>query len=266
MEEHNKPPPRSFNFLASTELKASIGGAVLLSWVFGLQSYYPDYIGPLSNIFPALVATSAFIAALWCSRRYGFSFRLNFEAVWVLYALGIALWAVAEATWAFYYFVLNIQVPYPSAADIFYVGGYFPVIGASVLYVFNFRVALSRKRLLAAIGGITIAVILALAFVIPAELSTAEPLLNYFIDLLYPILDLTLLSVSILAVVIFYGGRIAKWWVLFGLGALLYVIGDEYFLLQAAQGTYYNGGLDDLIFLLGYIAFALAFTTHRKEF
>ena len=85
-------------------------------------------------------------------------------------------------------------------------------------------------------------------------------------DMIYPTLDLTLLSLTILSLAIFIGGAIEKWWLFFGAGATLYVIGDEFFLYQVANGTYYNGSVDDLIFLLAYLTFALAFYVHRKEF
>jgi diguanylate cyclase len=238
---------------------------VSLTAVFALQSFYPNLIGPLSNVFPTACASGAFASALLCLRRYRFGLR-SFQAIWFFFALGTGLWVLAEATWAIYYFVLNILVPYPSLADIFYIGGYLPIIAALGVYLGTFRVAMSRRRLGLAIVIIGIAVTLAMAFVLPIEFAKNLSLVNLMTDMIYPVLDLVLLSLAVLSLAIFYGGTIAKWWMLFGVGATLYVVGDEFFLYQVAGGTYYNGGLDDLIFLLGYLVFALAFYTHRKEF
>lgn len=237
-----------------------------LAAIFAFQSFYPDFIGPLSNVFPTLTAGSAFASTLLCLRRYKFSLRRPFEAAWFFFTLGIGFWVVAETTWAIYYFVLGIAVPYPSVADVFYIGGYFPIITGAILYLGVFKVAMSRKRLAAALSVIAVAAALAMTFVLPIEFSTGEAPALVLTDLVYPILDLALVAVAALALAIFYGGRLAKWWILFGAAAVLYVIGDEYFLYQAAVGTYYNGGLDDLIFLFGYLTFALAFYAHRKEF
>jgi hypothetical protein len=176
------------------------------------------------------------------------------------------MWVVAEATWALYYFVIKVAVPYPSLADIFYAGGYLPIIAGLLGYLDTFHVALSGRRLGYALIGIGGAVALALLFVLPVELAQNLSAINILTDMLYPVLDLVLLSLAVLSLAIFVGGRIARWWILFGAGATLYVIGDEFFLYQVAQGTYYNGSVDDLIFLLGYLTFAMAFYAHRKEF
>ena len=234
--------------------------------VFALQPLYPGSIGPLSNILPTACALSAFLCSLSCLRRYGFSGRLDFGAIWLLLALGTGMWVVAESTWAVYYFVVHVELPYPSLADVFYAGGYLPIIAGLVGYLDTFHVALSRRRVGYALFGIAAAVVLALLFVLPVELGQNLSSINLLTDMLYPVLDLALLSLAVLSLAIFAGGRIATWWVLFGAGATLYVIADEFFLYQVANGTYYNGSVDDLIFLLGYLTFAMAFYAHGKEF
>jgi hypothetical protein len=173
---------------------------------------------------------------------------------------------LAEGSWAFYYFVLKIEVPYPSLADLFYVGGYVPIIAGLLGYQDIFHVVPSRKRLGIAAAIIVMAVGLAMAFVLPVEFSRTLPITQFLTDMIYPALDLVLLSLTVLSLAVFTGGRIAKWWLAFGIGAGLYVIGDELFLFQVANATYYNGSVDDLIFILGYLTFALAFYLHRKEF
>ena len=262
---HTKEEPtRQFTSLAG--FRVWLASVCVLALVFAFQSFYPALIGPLSNVFPAVTAGGAFSSSLLCLRRYRLSLRRRFEAAWFFFTLGLGLWVVAEATWAVYYFILDITVSYPSVADVFYIGGYFPIIIGAILYLDVFKVAMSRKRLAAALCVIAVAAALAMTFVLPIEFSTGESPALVFTDLTYPMLDLVLVAVAALALAIFYGGRVAKWWMLFGAAACLYVIGDEYFLYQAAAGTYYNGGLDDLIFLFGYLTFALAFYTHRREF
>lgn len=245
--------------------RAWLVSIVGVSLVFAFQGFYPDYIGPLSNFFPTICAFAAFVSSFACLRRYGFTLRLNFEAVWFFFTLGTGLWVFAESFWAFYYFILNVAVPYPSLADIFYVGGYLPVMTGLLGYLNTFRVALSKRRLGFAVGVIAVAVVLALIFILPVELAQNLAPVQFLTDMVYPVLDLALLSLAVLSLSIFFGGSIAKWWIIFGVGAGLYVIADEFFLYQIANGTYYNGSVDDLIFLLGYLTFALAFYAHRKE-
>jgi len=237
-----------------------------VSLVFALQSLYPGLIGPLSNVLPSACAFVAFLCSLSCLRRYGFSRRLDFGAIWLLFTLGTGMWVIAEATWALYYFVVQVSLPYPSLADIFYTGGYLPIMAGLLGYLNMFHVGLSRRRLGYALMGIGVAVALALLFVLPVEFGESLAPVNLLTDMLYPVLDLILLSLALLSLVIFVGGRLANWWVLFGAGATLYVIGDEFFLYQVGNGSYYNGSVDDLIFLLGYLTLAMAFYAHRKEF
>lgn len=257
---------RQESLTSHTGFRAWVISVIGVSLIFAFQSFYPDLIGPISNVLPTICVAGAFISSFQCMRRYGFSLRLNFEAVWFLFALGFGVWVFAEATWAFYYFVLNVAVPYPSIADIFYMGGYIPIFFALAAYLLTFRPALTRRRMALALMAICAAVSLALAFVLPVELGQSLSSLNLLTDMAYPILDLSLLSLTIVSLTVFVRGAIAKWWALFGVGASLYVVGDEFFLYQVARGTYYNGSVDDLIFLLGYLTFALAFYAHRKEF
>jgi hypothetical protein len=257
--------PEGFSSLLG--FRAWLASVIAVSLVFALQPLYPGLIGPISNFLPAACAATAFISAVYCSRRYGFGLSSRgFESVWSLFTLGTGLWILAEATWAFYYFILKVQVPYPSAADVFYVGGYLPIMAGLIGYLDMFRAGLSKRRLGFALVAIGVAVTLALTFVMPVELGRNLSAINVLTDMLYPVLDLVLVSLTILCLAIFLGGTIAKWWMIFGTGAILYVIGDEFFLYQVANHTYYNGSVDDLIFLLGYLTFALAFYVHRKEF
>lgn len=240
-------------------------GIVAVSFVFAFQPYYPDLIGPLSNVLPTVCVAIAFLSAVSCMKRYGFDVRRRFQAVWFCFTLGTGLWVLAEFTWALYYFVLNVEVPYPSFADVFYLGGYVPIIAGLTLYLGDFSAGMSRRRLALAVVAIGVGVTLAMGFILPLEFSSELSAENLATNLLYPILDLVLVSLTILSLSIFIGGSLAKWWILFAAGSTLYVVGDEYFLYQIAQGSYYNGSVDDLVFLLGYLFLALAFYAHRKE-
>ena len=92
-----------------------------------------------------------------------------------------------------------------------------------------------------------------------------QPLTSTITDLLYPITDIILLSLTILNLAIFMGGTISRWWMMFGAGIVLYIIADELFLYQESKGTYYNGSTSDIAYVLSYLVFALAYYVHRRE-
>jgi hypothetical protein len=252
-------------FSSLLQFRAWLAAVLVTAAVFALQPFYPNLIGPMSNVLPTAFVGNALFSCLLCLHKYGLSMKKRFDAVWPLFAFGFLMWVIAEATWAWYYFVLQVDVPFPSFADIFYLGGYFPIILGAVIYLDAFKVAMSRRRLTFALAATLAAVALCMAFVLPIEVTSTSGLGSALTDIMYPVLDLVLVGVSIFGFVIFHGGRLAKWWLLFGGAATLYVIADELFLYQTSIGTYYNGGIDDLIFLLGYLTFSLAFFSHRRE-
>lgn len=251
--------PRTVYWLWS----ALTAGVVAL---FALQGFYPSMIGPASNVLPAVCAAVALVSALSSVRRYGAGVVKSFQATWVMFAAGTCLWAVAEVVWAVYYFALRVAVPYPSAADFFYMGGYVPMLLGVVSYLRTFRQGMTRRRLVAAVVAVAAAAVCVVAFVIPPELGMSEPFVQRLADISYPVLDLSLLSVTVISLAIFYGASLSRWLLTFAAATISYVIADELFLYMVSAGTYYNGSMDDLIFLIGYLLFALAFYEHRKRF
>jgi len=258
----NQGRPRAV--LSSNGFKAWIASLSVISLVFAFQSYYSSLIGPISNVLPTACVGCAFVSALLCAKRYGLGTRTKFQAIWVSFAIGTGLWIIAEFTWAFYNFVLNVPVPTYSIADVFYMAGYFPMFAGLILYLTVFRSGMDKKRLGSGLAAIGVAAIVVMATVIPTEVAANPTLVQSLDDLSFVILDLVLLSLTILSFVIFTGGTIAKWFVMFGVGSALYVVADEDYLILVNNGTYYNGSYNDLIFLLAYLTFAFAFYLHRR--
>ena len=257
---------RAARLLSMTGFRLWLLSAVGVSLVFGFQQFYPTIIGPLSNVFPSLFAGVAFVSSFLCTRKYGLNLKNGFQVVWFLFTLGTGFWVLAEFSWAIYYFILNVAVPYPSIADIFYLGGYVPMILGLLFYFKTFAAGMTRRRLALAVATIGGSAAVVVGVVLPIEFASSQPIVGAITDLSYPILDLSLLSITILSLAIFFGGSLARWWVLFAGGSVAYIVADELFLYQVAAGTYSNGSFDDLFFLLGYLLLALAFYVHRKEF
>ncbi|HZW85464.1 MAG TPA: hypothetical protein VFE91_06155 [Nitrososphaerales archaeon] len=197
----------------------------------------------------------------------GYETRLSTRSgrIWVSFTAGIVLWFLGELSWAYYTIGLQIQIPYPSAADAFYLAGYFPLMLGLFLYVAYFRSAISTSKMIVvalAILGSAAAIVYALLGPI---FAASEPALTFFFDLAYPLLDLVLLSLAILGLGLLVRGRLGNAWALLTTGVLLNVLGDLLFSYTTASGTYYNGSISDFIYLWGYLAFALAFYVHHKE-
>ena len=223
----------------------------------------PQPDGPVSNVLPSACVGLAFWSSLQCTRRYGTGLRKRFQATWVMFSLGTGLWLLAEMTWAFYYFVLSVSVPYPSTADVFYLGGYIPMLLGLTLYLGAFFQGMTRQRLVSALSLIVISGLVVVLLVIPPELLISETIAQRITDVSYPVLDLSLLSVTILSPRS-SSGLPSRWLLIFGEAAIAYVIADG-FLYQIAAGTTTTGASTTHL-RVGILLFVPAFYEHRRRF
>lgn len=247
-----------------TAYKIGLAISTVLTVVYVFQGFYPEFIETFSNaIFPFLAGT-AVISAFFAMRRYGNEKKI-FSSVWLCFTIGMLLWFLGETGWAIYTFFLGTEIPYPSLADVFWLGGYIPLLIALYFYVKIFASVLA-KRMIYMVTVITaiLSVFLAFALIIPI-VSVEEDVVALIMDLAYPLLDLALFSTALLGLLIFRKGTIGKSWLLINAGILANVGADIIFSYTTAQGTYYNGHPSELLFIWGYILFALAFYIHMKE-
>jgi hypothetical protein len=232
--------------------------------VYVFQGFYPEFISPLSNALFPVVASAAVFSSVFALRKYGP--KLNkFLMIWMCFTVGMTLWFLGELSWAIYTFLLNVEIPYPSIADIFWLGGYIPLLIALFVYSRLFVSVLSnRKKALIAAIIIILGVLVSAALIIPI-MGVEENLATLIIDLAYPLLDIALLSMALVGLAIFQKGGLGKSWLWIILGIMLNVAGDMIFSYTTAQGTYYNGHLSELLFIYGYLFFTIAFYVHTKE-
>ena len=233
--------------------------------VFIFQKFYFSEIGQITNIGEPASICVAFVVSFLCARRYGFKLRERwFDRIWFFIMLGMASWTVANIVWSTDYF-LGLTVPYPGLSDYFYLGADVPLAIALIMYFRPFSATLTLRRIGVSALIIAVSAGVIIGFVMRSEFAMTQPLTSTITDLAYPISDIVLLSLTILNLAIFIGGTISKWWILFGAGIVLYIIADELFLYQESKGTYYNGSSSDIMYVLSYLVFALAFYVHARE-
>ncbi|MCJ7632510.1 hypothetical protein MUP77_08990 [Candidatus Bathyarchaeota archaeon] len=244
--------------------KMTLATAVALTLVYAFQGFYLGFVGPFSNVISPIIASGAVISSAFAARKYGPK-PSKFLAIWICFTVGMALWFLGELSWAVYTFLLNVEIPYPSIADIFWLGGYVPLLIALFVYSRLFASVLSKqKKALIAALMIILGVLVSVALIVPI-MGVEENLATLTIDLAYSLLDIVLLSTALVGLAIFQKGSLGKSWLWIILGILLNVAGDKIFSYTTAQGTYYNGHLSDLLFIYGYLLFMIAFYVHTKE-
>jgi len=240
---------------------------VALALVFFFQNYYQDFMYSFATIFSPLIAGVAVASSSFALKKYWGKPEDKFSKIWLCFTLGMIFWFLGEISWMIYTLFLKVEIPYPSIADAAWLIGYIPLMAAFHWYVRNFQFTISRT--LYKTGALIIGIVsfgLFGYFLTPVFAKMAETeFTTIAIDIAYPLLDLCLFGYALLALLIFIRGRIALTWSLISGAVFMNVVADMLFTYTTLQGTYYNGHPVDLLFHVGYILFALAFYSHRKE-
>jgi hypothetical protein len=241
--------------------------SLVLALFYFFQESYLDLMALFSNAFPPFIAGVAVVSAAFALKKYWGNPGDKFSKIWVGFTLGMFCWFLGEVGWAIYTLVLNVEMPYPSFADVAWLIGYVPLILSFHMYLRIFHFAISKTMYLVEAITVTIssfALYSYLAFPILAGAAEAE-ITTLIVDIAYPTLDIVLFGLSMLGLFIFARGKIAPAWLLISGAILMTVIADMLFSYTTLQGTYYNGHWLELFFHWSYILFALAFQAHRKE-
>lgn len=188
----------------------------------------------------------------------------------IIFALGLALWLVAEVTWAYYQLVLQIGTPFPSSADAFWLSGY----GFFTCFMFRIYNLLNKgnEKFIAVLVSLATAIILGyilnLTFGIADLLSAQEGSLAWLISIAYPILDGILLVPGVLILWSLRGKNVASAnWSLLALSIVLVTVGDIGFGYSAVID---KAGKEewvwDLFYNSSYLVMAAAFFLQSKVF
>jgi two-component system cell cycle response regulator len=180
------------------------------------------------------------------------------RAAWTLIGLGLLIWTGGEI---YYEAILATagSVPVPSPADACYLL-FYPLTYAGLIALLRARIGNfpAIRWLDGLIAGLaTAALVAALALGPIADAGGSGSTLEVATNLAYPIADLTLLTLVVTAAA-FTGWRPGGTWALLGAGLLVLVGSDITYLLQAARGTYVEGGLLDAAWPLGALLLAAA--------
>lgn len=233
--------------------------------------------GNINNLYGALYPIIALVGGLYglfvVSKKWGGTKSLVGRGIFFL-SLGLLAEVFGQWAWSYYTIIQQVEVPYPSIADI----GYFAIIPFYGYAIYNFAIAAGVRinlrsflgklqAILIPIFMITIAYFL---FLKDAKVDTSN-LLRTFLDFGYPGFEAIAVSVGILTYSLSRNvlGGVMKPRVLYLIFALIVqYITDYTFLYRAGVGTYYNAGPVDLMYTTSFIIMALgiiSFSLHSKD-
>ena len=253
-----RPAPRSDArkvFLAAAVLAGAVTVAFTLSLLFGIGGAVAERV-----VSDLALCVAAYAAAVSCAlRSLRESGRMQWS--WLLIACGTASWGLGQTVWTWYECVRDVEVPFPSLADVGYLG--MPVFTAAGLLVVPLAAqsAANRARsvldgLMVAGGLLLISYMLLLGSLIQAG---ADSLLGLVISLAYPVSDVVIVTIVLY---IFardrqrHSARMPL--LLVGAGLLTFSISDSGFAYLTMVGAYSSGAVIDAGWFAGFLLLALA--------
>ncbi|MEY2426917.1 MAG: hypothetical protein QOI61_2489 [Actinomycetota bacterium] len=203
----------------------------------------------------ALAALTAAGLSLRASRR-----RPQHRAFFGLLGLSLACWALGEVIWAFYEVVLQVEVPFPSIADLGYLSAIPLAVAAMALYptTEHSRATTRIRSVLDALIIATSVLFVSWAFVLaPALHEGGASVFETFVSLAYPVGDVVIASVAIMAL---HRGRVLERLplVLVAVGMLANAVSDSVYAYLTQVGKYSSGDLIDVGWFAAYLLIALA--------
>ncbi len=214
-----------------------------------------------ANIIFSLIAFWYFYSAWSTSDARDVS-----KQIWGQFAAGILLWAVAEIIWGYYEVFLEIEVPYPSLADLLWIPGYLPLFGGLIMRYRMFNVKLDTRQVFSLILVIVLFLLATIYFVIQPIVTEFDPerLFESLLNLFYPMGDLILFVLATLILFSFEKGRFAVTWMFIALGFITVSVSDLIFSYTSWYGYYYPDGninfisfFVDATYALSYLLLAL---------
>jgi diguanylate cyclase (GGDEF)-like protein len=171
------------------------------------------------------------------------------RAGWRILGLAILSWAAGEVYWT-WHILGSAELPYPSVADVFYLG-FYPLAYTGLALLVRARAhELDWRRwtdaAIAALG--TAALGTAFIFDFVAD-RTAGSSLEVAVSLAYPLGDIAMLAM-IVGVVALAGWRPGRVWSLLLLGLGVQVVADVAYTLQSTEGVIPAGNWIDPIYLI----------------
>jgi signal transduction histidine kinase len=175
---------------------------------------------------------------------------------WILFGVGLVFWTLGDAYWDAYSWFLRTEAPFPSIADVAYVGGY-PLLIAATFVLARGR---SRPRLTDVLDSSVVAVgalILTWALLVEPLLSqTGLSAAGMAVTVATPVLDVLLL-VGVVQLALRKGVENAALRFLV-LGITFQVVTDVAYSYLTLKGGYTNGMFVDAGWIASYGLFGVA--------
>jgi hypothetical protein len=208
-------------------------------------------------------ATGAIIS-LMTVPYFGLRSRLGKTFFW----LGAGLFSINMGLiiWDFYELGLKVDVPYPSIADTFYLL-LSPCVAIALYHLISiYQISVDFKKLI--LPFITL-----LSWIFIVGYFNESPIWSIFSDqslstvtnALYLLTDGLTASMATLFLTLSQG-KLVPFFKTFGIGFLLYTIGNAMFIYEVNTETYFTGNWSDRVYIISGVIMTYAIVKIRSEF
>lgn len=241
--------------------------AIVLTWwgsFFFIQADESSML-QMKGIWGACYQIAALWGGIWglmVAKSWGGRRSLMGRAIGA-FAIGLLLQNFGQSVFSYYNLVLQVELPYPSLADI----GYFGSIPFYIYGTLMLAKASGIKISLKSFSGKIQAVLLPLAMLTSSyyfflkgyEFDWSAPL-QVFLDFGYPLGQAVYVSCALLAYFLStktLGGAMKNKVLLILFALLIQYFADYNFLFQASAGTWNVSGYGDILYLTAYFLMAI---------
>lgn len=175
------------------------------------------------------------------------------KGMWGGFTLGALLWAMAEVVWFFYDAVLQIEIPYPSLADLLWLVAYIPFWMAIKNRYDKLHYSLNLRQRGALVIFIGCFLLLMFNFVLRPIITAFDPerIAESILNILYPLADFVTLILTCLMLFSIGRGRfVAATWGLIALGLVCFSVSDLFYSYLSWNELYYPDGNVNLATIL----------------
>lgn len=222
--------------------------------------------GPENNAFTLiypLFSLAGGVVGLFVAEKWG-GFKSLMGKVVCTFSFGLLAQFIGQVLYAYYIYIQEIEVPYPSLGDIGYFGSVIFYILASIYLAricgFKFSFKSFKGKFLSLIIPAVLLVLSYMLFLRGYEYDWSNKLL-IFLDFGYPLGQAIYVSIVILAFLMsrdILGGLLRKPIIFIIVALIFQYLCDFTFLYQVSRGTWYVGGINDYMYLVSYFIMTLS--------
>jgi hypothetical protein len=180
-----------------------------------------------------------------------FTFRSTMGKSLALVSVGMLVWGLGNLVW-FYYNITGIELPYPSLADVCYLGMIPIATFGLFLLLKSIKIRLDKLTVLK-IALIPFAMFLLtyLLFIQSKIAEDVDPIVKA-LNVAYPVGDVIFLSLGFVILSLVRGGKMFKPVGILCLGFIVEAMADFTFSWASTVGIYYVASLSDFLFALAF--------------